>query len=139
MKQFLFFIFIAFIATSCKRTDPRILEYFDTEGYGYVYYKSTRQPVPNAKVWVSYSGFPYYKYATQSHMDIYYTDSTGFYSMKCLKSKGGESPIGFSIDAWDDATRRGSYGFNVKIQEFKNSQIVKLDTLFINKNYATQN
>ena len=131
MKKFIFFILLAVITASCGQ-DPNVLVYYDTEGYGYVYNENTREPVPNARVRVHSGGFPAYTYGTTTHTDYFYTDSTGFYRMRFLKSKGGEKAKNCTISASVNNRNTSSSYVVIHYDSFSNQQSkIKIDTIFV--------
>jgi len=86
-------ITVAFLLSSCH-SDERT--YYPVKAKGYLYYKDTKEPVPNVGISVSPS-FKSWGLASQQITEHYLSDSTGFFCVRFIKRSEGETPLGHTI------------------------------------------
>ena len=80
-KLTLFLIPLLVLLTACQKEGPI---YYKASGEGYVYFKTTRTPIPLKDVFVS--NYPASTgYGSQPDVEMYQTDENGFYRVRFMK------------------------------------------------------
>ena len=114
--------------------------YYDVTGVGYVYYKETKEPVPDASVCVM-SSFRSKGWATVHPIyECFPTDGNGYFSVKFLKRTSKENVLRYSIGAGNENyTVFDGRGQNFTLEEVQKAKgTIRVDTLWLVRNLTSQ-
>ena len=129
MKRLIIFLTIPLLFTTCEKYEDRT--YFKTEGVGYVYNKHTNEPVENARVHVSNTFERRGIGTVQPQHERFEADVQGYFRIKFLKRYHKSNVMVYTITAHSTDYKLSSALINIKVDELKGQNILKLDTLWI--------
>jgi len=140
MKRIIILLAIPLLFAGCREIydpyDQRL--YYKAKGVGYVYYKDTNEPAPNAliSIWSDFMG------TVHEMEEEFYTDSSGYFCLKFLKRTNRENVISYSIQITKDGEKYRPINISKKVtpellQKAKGD--IQIDTLWLELNPYWQN
>ena len=136
VRKLLIGVVILLFTTNCHKDESPI--YYDAVGEGYVYFKTTRTPVPFVSVAVSNYPAKSSGLGSTPELEIYTADENGFYSVRFIKRYNWAGNIyrGSSVHVDAPGPPWNNYDEVYFDKDFlqKQNKTFKIDTLWL-ENY----